>query len=178
MKRIILTALCGMLLSTPCLAKTQADYKAMVYQNKNATIVKKLKAVNEFYNDFDYNPVDEEVKWKTPRDFLSDKSGETVDFATAKFFALKDLGVNPNHMKIIYGYMDGFSEPVMLLTVTDKNKKKYVLDNFENDINLLKQRNDIEVIYSFDEKYIWTIEGYSGSSQQIKQWRELLKRMK
>lgn len=137
--------------------------------------MEKMLAVNNFYNQFDYEPQSEEVDWKSPKKFRSDKSGETIDFATAKFFALEALGINNRKMKIVHGYIDGFSEPIMALSVYDeKAGKKYILDKFIDEIKANKQRQDLEVIYAFDKELIWTQRGYAGEASMIKQWSNLL----
>lgn len=64
----------------------------------------KLQLVNRFFNRWRYRPdlanYGEADYWATPREFMS-RSGDCEDYAIAKFFALRAMGVGNEDMRIV-----------------------------------------------------------------------------
>ncbi|MDW1965769.1 MULTISPECIES: transglutaminase-like cysteine peptidase [Vibrio] len=148
-------------------------------KDKNLSVLDKAVLVNNHYNQFsfDLEPGESDV-WKTPAEFSRDKSGDSEDFVISKFFALSELGVKRSHMKLAYVNMQSFNDPHMVLFVFDsKSDKRYVLDNLDSEVKEYKERMDLSLIYSFDDKYIWTNDGFSGEAKQIPKWVDLLRKV-
>jgi predicted transglutaminase-like cysteine proteinase len=93
-----------------CESKTcsSAGWPAMVAAVTAAgDVVAKMKLANSLINDRAPHPYKEDIKnwgvteyWETPYEFLK-KSGDTEDFAIAKYFLLKAAGVPIDDMQII-----------------------------------------------------------------------------
>jgi predicted transglutaminase-like cysteine proteinase len=66
--------------------------------------LEKAKAVNAFFNQWPYR-LDKDVYgvadyWATPSEFIKN-SGDCEDYAITKMYALRQLGVNPDHLRIV-----------------------------------------------------------------------------
>ncbi|MGE3714260.1 MAG: transglutaminase-like cysteine peptidase [Alphaproteobacteria bacterium] len=85
----------------PCAIK---DWKEMIESLKNEPLAEQLKKVNSWANAHPYI-VDQlnwgmEDYWETPHEFLS-VSGDCEDYAIAKYYSLRTLGVPENALRII-----------------------------------------------------------------------------
>jgi len=63
-----------------------------------------LKTVNQYFNRWPYK-IDKELYgvsefWATPQEFMK-RSGDCEDYSIAKFFALRDLGVSNDEMRVV-----------------------------------------------------------------------------
>lgn len=63
-----------------------------------------LKTVNQYFNRWPYK-IDQELYgvsefWATPQEFMK-RSGDCEDYSIAKFFALRDLGLSNDEMRVV-----------------------------------------------------------------------------
>jgi predicted transglutaminase-like cysteine proteinase len=77
---------------------------ASAHANRRAGATHKLRKVNQYFNRWPYKE-DNEVYgmreyWASPTEFLR-RSGDCEDFAIAKFFALRHLGIANEEMRVI-----------------------------------------------------------------------------
>lgn len=127
-------------------AKCDADRKTCVNQStvlwrdfvkemkaeKNLTQAEKLSKVNTFLNRWPYV---EDIHnwqitdyWATPKEFLA-KSGDCEDYAIIKYETLKELGFNPDDMRIAVVMDDLRQIYHAVLVVYDNNSEPLILDS-------------------------------------------------
>ena len=156
---------------------------------KNETEEKKLIEVNRFFNKVAYKS-DMSVwgvkdYWATRMEFLGKDKGDCEDFATAKYFTLKQLGIPTSKMYLSYVKATKQKIAHMVLTYFEtKRSIPLVLDNYNKKILPATERPDLIPIYSFngDALYLAKQKGLgqkvpSGLSKN-KKWTKLLQDIK
>ena len=156
---------------------------------KNADEKEKLIKVNHFFNQVTYAS-DMSVwgvkdYWATRMEFLGKDKGDCEDYATAKYFTLKQLGVPTNKMYLSYVKATKQKIAHMVLTYfKTKRSIPLVLDNYNKRILPATKRPDLIPIYSFngDSLYLAKQTGLgkevpSGVSKN-KKWTKLLQDIK
>ena len=124
---------------------------------KNATLAEKVREVNKFFNQWPYK-MDREVwgvedYWATPREFVQ-KSGDCEDYAISKYYALRDLGVPANIMRIaaIKDQVRNLGHAVLVVYM---DNDAYVLDNLTNLVLSHKKLTHYAPQYSVNEEFLW-----------------------
>jgi len=156
---------------------------------KNADEKEKLTKVNHFFNQVTYAS-DMRVwgvkdYWATRMEFLGKDKGDCEDYATAKYFTLKQLGVPTNKMYLSYVKATKQKIAHMVLSYfKTKRSIPLVLDNYNKRILPATKRPDLIPIYSFngDSLYLAKQTGLgkevpSGISKN-KKWTKLLQDIK
>lgn len=156
---------------------------------KNATEKEKLLKVNNFFNQVTYKS-DMSVwgvkdYWATRMEFLGKDKGDCEDFATAKYFTLKQLGVPTSKMYLSYVKATKQKIAHMVLTYFEtKRSIPLVLDNYNKRILPATLRPDLIPVYSFngDSLYLAKQKGLgkevpSGVAKN-KKWTKLLQDIK
>ncbi|MGH6947458.1 MAG: transglutaminase-like cysteine peptidase [Kiloniellales bacterium] len=87
-----------------CSGSSQALWQQLLHAAGGATTLRQLQLVNSFLNRWPYRR-DSELygssdRWATPAEFLV-RSGDCEDFAIAKYFALRALGVPAETMRVV-----------------------------------------------------------------------------
>ncbi|MEN6374364.1 MAG: transglutaminase-like cysteine peptidase [Smithella sp.] len=146
----------------------------------------KLEKVNSFMNKIPYR---EDIDvwgvpdyWATPVEFLGRGAGDCEDYAIAKYFTLKAMGVSEQKLRITYVKALQLGKTHMVLTYTDKpGDEPLVLDNLNKSIMPAFERRDLIPIFSFNGTELWMAQqrgqGESTDSSRLKPWRNLLKKM-
>lgn len=171
----------------------RAQHRLIEWQNllesaKNLPEKDKLKQVNDFFN-LNALFVDDIIHWKiedywaTPLEFLATGAGDCEDFAIAKYFTLKELGIDENKMRITYVKALRLNQAHMVLTFFASPKSvPEVLDNLIPDIRPATQRSDLLPVYSFNGTGLWIAKARNagqrvGSSDRLSLWNDLKHRM-
>jgi predicted transglutaminase-like cysteine proteinase len=156
---------------------------------KNQTEKEKLIRVNQFFNQVKYQS---DIKtwgikdyWATRMEFLGKDRGDCEDYATAKYFTLKQLGVPTSKMYLSYVKATKQKIAHMVLTYFETKKSiPLVLDNYDKRILPATKRPDLIPIYSFngDSLYLAKQQGLgkkvpSGLTKN-KKWTKLLQDIK
>lgn len=152
---------------------------------KNASEKEKLIKVNQFFNQVRYQS---DMKtwgmkdyWATRLEFLGKDRGDCEDYATAKYFTLKQLGISESKMYISYVKATKQKIAHMVLTYFEtKRSIPLVLDNYDKRILPATSRPDLIPIYSFNGEALYLAkqkglgkEVPSGLSKN-KKWTQLL----
>lgn len=115
--------------------------------------IEKIEAVNDLWNKRPWKPDranwGAEDQWATPLEFCL-KGGDCEDYAIAKMFSLKDLGVQCP-MRIAVGYRKNEGHAVLL---AELEGKILVLDNREKRV-MEESEYEFTPIYSLDEESAW-----------------------
>jgi len=162
-----------------------ADWYALMREKHNAPEMEKLESVNRFFNKLDY--VDDiyhwgkEDYWATPREMLLSNGGDCEDFATAKYFTLRQLDVADAKMRLTYVKAIKLKEPHMVLSYyVEPTAEPLILDSLVNLIRTASQRTDLIPIYSFNGDGYWLTRKQGserlGQADRLSLWQELLQR--
>jgi predicted transglutaminase-like cysteine proteinase len=146
-----------------------------------------LGSVNTFFNRLpfvtDLAHWGVEDYWASPAEMLASNGGDCEDFAIAKYFTLKELGVPIERLRITYVKAVRLNQAHMVLAYYPaQNAVPLILDNLEDKVKPASERPDLIPVYSFnDEDVLIMREGQSaasaGSPSQIRLWRYLLDKL-
>ncbi len=146
-----------------------------------------LGAVNTFFNRVPF-VTDQahwgvEDYWASPAEAVSSNGADCEDFSIAKYFALKELGVPIQRLRITYVKAVRLNQAHMVLAYyPEPNAVPLILDNLEDQVRPASERADLIPVYSFnDEDLLIVRQGQAGasagSSLQIRLWRALLQKL-
>lgn len=156
---------------------------------ENYTEPQKVKAVNDFFNrvfyQTDIKTWNEKDYWATRMEFLGKAKGDCEDYAIAKYFTLRQLGVPEKKLFMTYVKLKKLNQAHMVITYFHKPKKPpYVLDNYNIKILPATKRTDLVPVYSFNGSslYLAKQEGLGksspGSQSKNVKWLRLLSDIK
>ncbi|WP_347177307.1 cysteine protease LapG [Pseudomonas sp. GOM6] len=147
-----------------------------------------LKAVNQFFNlrlrfrdDIALWRVND--YWATPVEALARGAGDCEDFAIAKYFSLRQLGVPSEKLRITYVKALRQNQAHMVLTYYPQPTAiPLVLDNLIDAIEPANRRNDLVPVYAFNAEGLW-LPGAGGGKQvgdakRLSRWQDLLQKMR
>jgi predicted transglutaminase-like cysteine proteinase len=164
------------------------EWQNLLQSGKSLSEKDKLKRVNDFFNRNTLF-IDDIIHWKvedywaTPLEFLATGAGDCEDFAIAKYFTLKELGIDENKMRITYVKALRLNQAHMVLTFFSTSKAvPEVLDNLIPEIRPATQRSDLLPVYSFNGTGLWIAKSRSagqrvGNSDRLSLWNDLKIRM-
>ena len=142
-----------------------------------------LDAVNAYFNknmtfvdDFSHWGVED--YWASPAEFVASGGGDCEDYALAKYYALKELGLPIARLRITYVKATRINQPHMILAYyPDTDAEPLILDNLVGEILPAAQRPDLIPVYSFNDDDLWMARGGTssrvGNAAQIRLWRGL-----
>ena len=150
--------------------KQTARQTAMWPATRDALKQKKLKMkdlldhVNSFFNGYPYRRVADIYRlrnyWSTPAEFMAN-SGDCKDFAIVKYFALKQLGVAPESMRIVV--LEDLSQPsydlrnrIHAVLAVYHADTVYILDNKHAKAVEQEMLKTYEAKFSVNAQYLWT----------------------
>ncbi len=163
----------------------------LIESTKGKRTLVKLKIVNDFFNKLPYR-LDKKHwgkkdYWATPFEFMGTGAGDCEDYAIAKYYTLRKLGVPEDKLRITYvKYLkkrSKYEQAHMVLTYQHKaNSTPVVLDNINKKLRLASKRTDLKPIYSFNAQGLWKAKNKGKSSQRIgknnlKSWKNLVSRI-
>ncbi len=163
----------------------------MLIKAKNQKTLQKLKTVNDFFNKITYKR--DSIHWKqndywaSPFEFLGTGAGDCEDYAIAKYFALRELGIPDSKLRITYVKLTRrgkkYEESHMVLNYYHKpTQTPIVLDNVNKRLTLATKRKDLKPIYSFNAVGLWKAQN-KGKTQQnmgsnkLKNWKSMMERI-
>lgn len=148
----------------------------------------KLDEVNRFFNrniafSDDTHVWQQEDYWATPVEALIKGAGDCEDYALAKYFTLRRLGVSSDRMRITYVKALRLNQAHMVLTYyPTPAADPLVLDNIDGVIRPASQRNDLLPVYAFNAEGLF-LPGAgggkrSGDSKRLSRWQDVLLKMR
>lgn len=158
------------------------------------TAPEKLRAVNEFFNHRIRYENDQAIwgladYWATPLEVLWKGAADCEDFAIAKYFSLKTLGIAPANLRLIYvkarigdSSSEQFQAHMVLAYYATETAEPLILDNLISDILPASRRPDLVPIFSFNSEGMWLAgdapNSHASSTSRLSRWRDLSIRMK
>jgi len=133
------------------------SWQKIIREARSRQGLEQLKTVNSFFNRWPYR-LDIDVYgvseyWATPQEFLK-LSGDCEDYSITKYYALRQLGVPIDQMRIVMlvDSIRGIAHAVLAVT---QGEQTYVLDNV-SDLVLPHTRYEHYVPqYSVNEHFRW-----------------------
>jgi predicted transglutaminase-like cysteine proteinase len=149
--------------------------------------LEQLRAVNSFFNQQlsfqDDTRIWQQIDyWATPLESLIKGAGDCEDYALAKYFSLRNLGVPSEKLRITYVKALTRNQAHMVLTFyASSSAEPWVLDNLIDDIRPASQRNDLLPVYAFNAEGLY-LPGANGGkrssdSKKLSRWQDVLKKM-
>jgi predicted transglutaminase-like cysteine proteinase len=162
-------------------------WQRLLSTQKPLSEVEQLKVVNLFFNhqlryqeDIDlWHEVD---YWATPIESLWKGAGDCEDYAIAKYFSLRRLGVSADKLRITYVKALRQNRAHMVLTYySSPEAMPLVLDSLMDPILPASQRQDLLPVYSFNGEGLW-LTGAAGNkkvgdTKRLSRWQDVLKKM-
>lgn len=162
-------------------------WESLVWDNAYESTPNKLNRVNDFFNQLrfvsDSTHWQQEDYWATPFETLASNGGDCEDFAIAKYFTLRQLGIPASQLRITYVKALRQNQAHMVLTFyPDDDSEPLVLDILEKEVLPASQRTDLVPVYTFNAEGLWEArtrgqERRLGEATDIGMWRELQLRM-
>lgn len=163
----------------------------MIQSSKGKKTLNKLKNVNDFFNKIRYKTDPRHWKkrdyWATPFEFLGTGAGDCEDYAIAKYYTLRKLGIPENKLRIVYvKYLrkrTKFEQAHMVLTYYHKpGATPIVLDNINKKLKLASKRKDLRPVYSFNANGLWQAKNKGKTSKRVgknnlRNWKSLMSRI-
>lgn len=155
----------------------------------NADTNKKLQEINRFFNQIPYR-TDPQLfgtkdYWQTPLEFLGHFGGDCEDYVIAKYFVLRELGIEEDRLFLTYVRATRQNAAHMVLSYfSNPASAPLILDNYDKTIKPATQRNDLIPVYSFNANSLFLAKsaglGISLPADKIKnsKWDKLLSDIK
>lgn len=157
----------------------------LIQKSESLSEAEKLKAVNTFFNrQFRY--LEDKINWHendywaTPLEATIKGAADCEDYAIAKYFTLRRLGIPSAKLRITYVKALKYKIAHMVLTYySSPTAEPLVLDNLIAEIRPASQRRDLLPVYAFNAEGLF-VPGSSkkGDSKKLSRWQDVLKKMR
>ncbi|TYO69355.1 hypothetical protein DQ397_004787 [Pseudomonas sp. CK-NBRI-02] len=170
----------------PGQARIDAWQQLLATQQQGSEL-ERLRQVNLFFNqqlryvedidlwrDIDY--------WATPIQSLIKGAGDCEDYAIAKYFSLRRMGIPSEKLRITYVKALRQNRAHMVLTYySTPQAQPLVLDSLMDAIKPADERTDLLPVYAFNGEGLW-LTGASGNkkvgdTKRLSRWQDVLKKM-
>ncbi len=146
-----------------------------------------LNAVNRFFNQQlnfqdDMRIWRQTDYWATPVESLIKAAGDCEDYALAKYFSLRHLGIPSEKLRITYVKALNQNQAHMVLTFySSPSADPLVLDNLIGEIRPASQRKDLLPVYAFNAEGLYLPGAHGGKrssdSKKLSRWQDVLQKM-
>jgi predicted transglutaminase-like cysteine proteinase len=145
-----------------------------------------LRAVNRFFNRIpsmtDLAHWGVEDYWATPSEALASNGADCEDYAMAKYFTLKELGVPISRLRMVYAKTWQSREAHMVLAYyPDPRADPLILDNLQGSIQSASDRPDLIPVYTFnDDDLLWPQAGAPTvrlAATSNRKWKDVLDKL-
>jgi predicted transglutaminase-like cysteine proteinase len=125
---------------------------------KDAPLAEKANEVNKFFNQWPYKTdmtiYGVEDYWAVPREFV-ERSGDCEDYAIAKYYALRELGVPAKFLRVaaVKDSIRNLGHAVLIVYMDDDDAR--VLDNLTNLVLSHKRLTHYVPQYTVNEDFLW-----------------------
>lgn len=137
------------------------DWQQLYLDLRGKEETEQLRQVNHFFNQqvnyvSDQKHWGQKDYWATPYESLTTHGADCEDFVIAKYYTLKELGVEVEKMRITYVKALRINQAHMVLTYfPTPDAIPLVLDNLISKIVSADRRKDLEPVYSFNGSGMW-----------------------
>ena len=162
-------------------------WQNLINANKNTGELRKLRVTTDFFIQFkvvsDEELWQQENYWATPIELIGRNGGDCEDFALAKYFTLKAMGVSIKKMRLVYATSAKLKQPHMILAYYEQpDVDPLILDNLTKWVLYGSERPDLKPVYSFNSVSVWLVKKDQSqekvsSVKQISLWQTLIEKM-
>jgi predicted transglutaminase-like cysteine proteinase len=152
--------------------------------------IARLQSINDFYNRRVVFRDDIEVwgqmdYWASPFEMLGKGEGDCEDFALAKYFSLRAVGVAASKLRLVYvrallGGPGGLLQAHMVLAYYAlPESEPLILDNLISELRPASRRLDLAPVFSFNAEGLWQGTGAQSAGDplaRLSRWRDALVR--
>jgi predicted transglutaminase-like cysteine proteinase len=162
-------------------------WNKMMIKASGLTELEQLKAVNNYFNRIKYlsdkKHWGKNDYWATSFEFIGSGAGDCEDFATAKYFSLKLLGIADKKLQLSYVKLKTrnkkYSSSHMVLSYfSTPDAEPILLDNVNLRLKLASQRPDITPIFSFNASGLLKSKNrgkqFKTEQYNLAKWQKLL----
>lgn len=163
-------------------------WQQLLLQLRNADEQTQLHAVNQFFNDKlryteDIDAWHDVDYWATPIESLRKGEADCEDYAIAKYFTLRQLGISEDKLRITYVKALRYNRAHMVLAwYLTPEAIPLVLDSLTNTISPATQRMDLLPVYSFNNTGLWLPGNQNnkrvGDSKRLSRWQQVFIKMR
>ncbi len=145
-----------------------------------------LRPVNGYFNRsravVDLEHWGFEDYWATPAEFLASGGGDCEDYAIAKYFMLRELGVPIGRLRMVYVKSGRSGVPHMVLAYySAPGADPLILDNLQRSIERASERPDLIPVYLFNDDDLEILQRGAPTSRfdahSNRKWQEVLARL-
>lgn len=133
------------------------SWQKIIHEARGQAFFEQLKTVNSFFNRWPYRlDIDNygmSEYWATPHEFLR-LSGDCEDYGITKYYALKQLGVPVDKMRIVM-LMDTIRGIAHAVLAVKHGDEYYVLDNLSDLVLSHLKYEHYKPQYSVNEHFRW-----------------------
>lgn len=168
-------------------------WRALISAGAAASDSERLKRTNDFFNrqiqfGEDAGIWSQPDYWATPSETLGKGAGDCEDFAIAKYYTLREMGVAPDKLRLIYVRAKTGTDPqaptqahMVLAYYAQPEAEPQVLDNLIGEIRPASRRPDLVPVFSFNSEGVFTGVSAKDSNPaagvgRLSRWEDLLKR--
>lgn len=171
-------------------ADTIVAWRKLIEETRALPDNDKLNKVNTFFNrrvlyETDTVVWGQEDYWATPLEFMGKAAGDCEDFAIAKYMTLLMLGINNQHLRLIYvRYKTGATAPIAHMVLgyyPQPTEEPLILDNMISSVRPASMRTDLTPVFSFNSDGLWAGGATTSSADptaRLSRWRDVLERMR
>ncbi len=147
-----------------------------------------LRQVNDHFNTLTF--VDDQTHWgqadywATPLEFVASGGGDCEDFAIAKYFTLRVLGIEAAQLRLTYAKAVTLNQAHMVLTyLPSPAAMPLVLDNLNPEVLPGDARPDLVPVYSFNGEGLWRARAFDQGvrlkhgESGVDLWQDLVERI-
>lgn len=154
--------------------KAVSDGDARVLQDVNDAINQRMSWVEDskHWGAEDY--------WATPTESIGSAGGDCEDYAIAKYYLLKELGMPIERLRITYVRALGQQGQahMVLAYFARPEAEPLILDNLDPRVRPAAQRADLEPVYSFNDDEVQLVQsGRRAKPAQIRSWLSVQERL-
>jgi predicted transglutaminase-like cysteine proteinase len=153
-------------------------YNAKIYELQNSTTEVKLQEINNFFNKIPYfedmTVWGHSDYWATPLEFLAMAKGDCEDYVIAKYFSLRNLGVE--YEKLFFSYVKStkFTRPHMVLSYFETpHSIPLVLDSINYKIFPANQRTDLVPVYNYNGESLYRVKEQGKNGFKVENNKEI-----
>lgn len=150
--------------------------------------IARLQAINDFFNRRIVFRDDLQVwgqidYWASPFEMMGKGEGDCEDFALAKYFSLRAVGVVASKLRLVYvrAQMGGPGGPVqahmVLAYYAQPDAEPLILDNLISELRPASRRPDLTPVFSFNAEGLWQGTGAQPAGDplaRLSRWRDVL----
>jgi predicted transglutaminase-like cysteine proteinase len=134
------------------------EWNQLVASLRGRDVSMQLALLNLHVNRYSY--VEDRINWRqldywaTPLQFLARSGGDCEDFAITKYLVLRELGVEPDDLRIVIvrDRLRGIAHAVLAVYV---DGRALILDNQRDDVVVAELVRNYVPVYSLNERGWW-----------------------